>query len=111
MAPLMDPDNPVSKAGLRLEHVESRVVRCPFEQDFAENHKDPELFAREYVPTLRSWSEPTFVKGLSEDRSVEERSEIIDTFYDRYRQKVAADPTGHAMDYVHIYLVCSKARN
>ena len=109
VAPLEDLDNPVSKAGLRLEHVESRVVRCPFEQDFAENHKDPEFFAQEYVPTLRSWSEPTFVKGLAEDRSIEERSEIVDTFYERYRQKVAADPTGHAMDYVHIYLVCSKA--
>ena len=107
-APLDDSANPVSQSGLHLEHVESRVVRCPFEQDFTENHKDPVRFAREYIPTLRSWSEPTFVNGLSADRSEEERTEIIDTFYGRYEEKVAADPTGHAMDYVHIYLVCRK---
>lgn len=107
-APLRDESNPVHAAGLRLEHVESRVVRCPFEQDFSENHGDAERFAREYIPTLRSWSEPTFVNGLSEHRSDEERASIIDQFYDEYRQKVAASPQGHAMDYVHIYLVCRK---
>ena len=95
-------------AGLRLEHVESRVVRCPFEEDFTENHKDSARFAKEYIPTLRSWSEPTFVNGLSSERTDEERSNIVDTFYQRYEDKVAASPAGHAMDYVHIYLVCRK---
>jgi len=108
VAPLKDEQNPVFKNGLRLEHVESRVVRCPFEQDFAENHKDPVRFAREYIPTLRSWSEPTFVNGLSKDRSADEISGIIDTFYGRYEKLVAENPDGHAMDYVHIYLVCEK---
>lgn len=108
VAPLMDSNNPAYQAGLRLEHVESRVVRCPFEQDFTENHHDADLFAEEYVPTLRSWSEPTFVNGLSTKRPPEENAAIIDTFYDRYRQRVAANPKGHAMDYVHIYLVCNK---
>lgn len=107
-APLYDENSPVYKAGLRLESVESRVVRCPFEQDFTENHKDAERFAREYIPTLRSWSEPTFVNGLSAERGDEERVEIIDTFYQRYQDRVAASPQGHAMDYVHIYLVCSR---
>ena len=108
VAPLLDEAGPVFRAGLRLEHVESRVVRCPFEQDFSDNHGDAEQFAEAYIPTLRSWSEPTFVNGLSPHRSAEERAQIIDMFYDRYRQKVAASPHGHAMDYVHIYLVCSK---
>ena len=108
VAPLKDESNPVYKAGLRLEHVESRVVRCPFEQDFTENHGDPVRFAQEYIPTLRSWSEPTFVNGLSDQREPEEKAGIIDTFYGRYQQKVADNPTGHAMDYVHIYLVCRK---
>ncbi len=108
VAPLEDASNPVFQAGLRVEHVESRVVRCPFEQDFTENHKDPVRFAKAYIPTLRSWSEPTFVNGLSDTRSDEEKAEIIDTFYDRYQNTVAESPKGHAMDYVHIYLVCSK---
>lgn len=107
-APLLDKDGPVYKAGLRLEHVESRVVRCPFEQDFTDNNRDPDDFARDYIPTLRSWSEPTFANGLSPDRPEKERAEIIDLFYQRYQDRVAADPEGHAMDYVHIYLVCRK---
>ncbi len=108
VAPLLDENNAVHKAGLRLEHVESRVVRCPFKQDFVENHKNALRFAREYIPTLRSWSEPTFVNGLATWRGPKERAEIINTFYDRYQARVAAAPEGHGMDYVHIYLVCRK---
>ncbi len=107
-APLLDEDGPVYGAGLRLEHVESRVVRCPFEQDFTENGRDPVDFARDYIPTLRSWSEPTFANGLNPDRPPEKRAEIIDMFYQRYQDRVAEAPEGHAMDYVHIYLVCRK---
>ncbi|MEZ5715359.1 MAG: hypothetical protein R3D85_09410 [Paracoccaceae bacterium] len=108
VAPLLDETGPVWQAGLRLEHVEARVVRCPFEQAFSEGGQAPEDFARDYIPTLRSWSEPTFANGLSPDRPSEERAAIIDAFYGRYEAMVAADPQGHAMDYVHIYLVCRK---
>ena len=108
-APLKDENSSVFRAGLRLEHVESRVVRCPFEQDYSENHRDAERFAKEYIPTLRSWSEPTFVNGLSNSRSSAEKAEIIDKFYGSYQARVAAQPDGHAMDYVHVYLVCTKA--
>lgn len=107
-APLLDEDGPVYQAGLRLEHVEARVVRCPFEQAFTESGGDPSDFARDYIPTLRSWSEPTFVNGLDAARGAEEKATIIDTFYGRYQDLVADAPEGHAMDYVHIYLVCRK---
>ena len=53
-APLNDKTSPVYKAGLRLEQVETRLVRCQFEQDFTENHRDAARFAVEYLPTLRS---------------------------------------------------------
>src|SRR6185295_4229406 len=62
-APLNDRRSPVYRAGLRIEHVETRVVRCPYAKDF-EHHRDAEKFAREYIPTLRSWSEPIFINGL-----------------------------------------------
>ncbi len=32
----------------------------------------------------------------------------MDAFYGRYQARVAASPKGHAMDYVHAYLVCRK---
>jgi hypothetical protein len=106
-APLKDPGNSVYRAGLRLEHVETRVVPCPYAKEFGD-HGDPDRFAREYIPTLRSWSESTFMTGLSSRRPTEERQEIIDRFYDTYQERVAQAPVGHAMDYVHIYLICSK---
>ena len=106
-APLDDPGSPVHKAGLRAEHVETRVVRCPFAEDFA-RHGDAAAFARAYIPTLRSWSEPVFLAGLSADRPVPERAAIVDDFYGRYEARVAAAPEGHGMDYVHCYMICRK---
>jgi len=106
-APLRDERSPVYKAGLRLEHVETRVVRCPYERDFA-SHGDAARFAHDYIPTLRSWAEHTFAAGLSPDRPIEERVAILDRYFDTYEERVRANPQGHGMDYVHIYLVCSK---
>jgi hypothetical protein len=106
-APLRNPTSSVYRAGLRLEHVEERHLVCPYAKAFAE-HGDAERFAREYIPTLRSWSEPTFAAGLSGERPAEERARILDEFFDRYRRLVAAAPQGHGMDYIHIHLVCVK---
>ena len=109
-APFHDPDSPVYKAGLQLDHIETRVVPCPYAADYNQAGGDPQAFARSYIPTLRSWSEPTFVSGLSKDRSPAEIAEIIDAFYQSYEDLVTEDPTGHGMDYVHCYLVASKNR-
>ncbi len=106
-APLQDPASPVHRAGLRLEDVEQRLHGCPYARAFRE-HKDAARFAREYIPTLRSWSEPTFASGLDPSRPAEARMRILDTFFGRYEALVARDPTGHAMDYVHIHLICVK---
>ncbi len=106
-APVTDQNNPVYQAGLRLEHVETRVVRCPYAADF-ENHGDAVRFAKAYIPTLRSWSESIFFAGLSETRPLAQRQTIIDRFYGAYENRVSANPAGHGMDYVHAYLVLSK---
>jgi hypothetical protein len=83
------------------------VVQCPYAREFA-RHGDSDLFARSYIPTLRSWSEAIFAKGLSPDRPPEERDGILHEFYGRYEELVRRSPEGHGMDYVHIYLVCRK---
>lgn len=106
-APLEDTSNAIYRAGLRLEHVETRVVPCPFAVDF-KAHGDADKFARNYIPTLRSWSESVFMSGLSERRDIEERQQIVDAFYDRYEDRVRRAPEGHGMDYVHIHLICAK---
>ena len=106
-APLEDPDNPVYQAGLRLESIETKVTPCPFAAEFKE-HGDPDLFAKSYIPTLRSWTESTFYAGLDGGRPAEERSAIIDRYYRSYEDLVRASPEGHAMDYVHALMVIKK---
>ncbi len=106
-APLHDQSGPVYRAGLRLEHVEQRHLVCPFARSY-ETHQDAERFAIEYIPTLRSWSEPTFASGLSPSRPLAERQAILDEFYGRYQRMVAANPSGHGMDYIHVHLICVK---
>ncbi len=106
-APLVDPGNPVHQAGLRLDHIETKVIDCPYRLDY-EQHGDAAKFAKEYIPTLRSWSESVFFAGLSTDRPLEERAEIIDRFYDSYEAFVRENPAGQGMDYVHTYMVVHK---
>jgi hypothetical protein len=108
-APFRDPGSAVSRAGLRLEHISTRVTGCPYAADF-ERHRDARAFARAYVPTLRSWSESTFAGALAPERPAAERQAIIDRFYGAYEAEVAASPEGHAMDYVHCFMVIAKAR-
>jgi len=106
-APLVDASNPVHKAGLRLDHIETRVIDCPYRLDY-ERHGDATKFAREYIPTLRSWSESVFFAGLSTDRPLEERTELIDHYFDAYEAFVRENPADQGMDYVHTYMVMHK---
>lgn len=106
-APLLEDSSPVYTAGLRLEGIETRIVPCPFAADFA-IHGDSERFAREYIPTLRSWTEATFFDALDKTRAVEERRDLIDRYYGEYESRVRENPIGHAMDYVHAYMTIRK---
>ncbi len=106
-APLLDSDDPVHQAGLRLDHIDTRIVKCPFAESFAQ-HGDAERFAEEYIPTIRTWNESIFFNGLSAERPLEQRREIIEDYYATYRGMVRDNPEGHGMDYVHAYMVISK---
>ncbi len=106
-APLLDETNAVYRAGLRLDHVAEHHLVCPYAKAFA-GHRDAPRFAREYIPTLRSWSEPTFASGLSPARPAPERLAILDEFFGRYERLVAASPEGHGMDYIHVHLIAVK---
>ena len=106
-APLLDRDDPVHRAGLRLEHIDTRIVKCPFAESFAE-HGDAARFAEEYIPTIRSWNESIYFNALSPDRPLEERRQVIEDYYATYRDRVLENPAGHGMDSVHAYMVISK---
>ena len=98
---------PVADAGLELVSAKTLVTPCPFARRYAEGGQSAAEFATSYVPTLRSWSEPTFANGLK-GRAPDERAALLDAFYRAYEAEVAADPTGHAMDYVHCALLARK---
>lgn len=106
-APLVNSDERVYQAGLRLDHIDTRIVKCPFAEAFKE-HQDAAKFADEYIPTIRSWNESIFFNALSTDRPQQERSELIEQYYSSYRDMVRENPQGHAMDYVHAYTIISK---
>ena len=64
-------------------------------------------YANSLIPTMRSWSETVFRTAL-EGRGEDDINQIVDRFYDSYRDDVAANPSGHAMDYIHIILDIEK---
>ncbi len=105
--PLTDGASEAYRLGLRLEHIETRVVACPFAADFA-RHGDATRFAEAYIPTLRSWTEATFFAALDAARPLEQRRDIIERYYGEYARRVREEPAGHGMDYVHAYMVISK---
>jgi len=109
-APFREKNSAVYQAGLRLVSAQTRVVGCPYRRAYDESDgtMSAEEFAHSYVPTLRSWSEAVFLSGLDDARPLEERHQIVDNFYKRYEDRVALDPDGHAMDYVHCYLAVKK---
>eukprot|EP00752_Nemacystus_decipiens_P016970 g15195.t1 len=109
-APLDDPDSAVSRAGLRLLSASSLYTRCPYEEAFARSDGAMSAadFAASLIPTMRSWSETVFRSAL-DGRPPEEAAALVDAFYQAYQDRVAADPTGHAMDYIHIVLEIEKA--
>jgi hypothetical protein len=106
-APLVNSEEAVYQTGLRLDHIDTRIVKCPFAEDFAD-HGDAARFAEEYIPTIRSWNESIYFNALSEDRPLEQRREIIEDYYNTYKTMVRENPQGHGMDYVHAYMVISK---
>jgi hypothetical protein len=107
-APFRDPRSPVSRAGLKLEHLSTMTTPCPYAEAFRQ-HRDPVAFAKAYVPTLRSWSETVFAGALDQARPGAERAAILDAFYGAYEAEVARAPDGHGMDYVHCVMEIAKA--
>ena len=48
------------------------------------------------------------VARASASRVPSERQDNVERFYKAYEDRVREAPAGHGMDYVHIYLICSK---
>lgn len=106
-APLIDSSCEVYKSGLRLKNIETAVVACPFAEDFKQ-HGDAKRFAKEYIPTIRSWNESIYYGALASERPEQERRELIEAYYQTYQDQVEANPDQHGMGYVHAYMTIEK---
>ena len=62
-APFKSPDSPVHKAGLSLISIETKVVPCRYREKWLQNRGDPVEHARWFIPSLRTWSNYTFISG------------------------------------------------
>jgi hypothetical protein len=105
--PLTDTTSPVYRAGLRLEQCETRIIPCPFAAALRE-HGDAARFARESAPSLRSWTESTFLAALSSERPAEERQGIMELYYNAYEALLREHSTGYRGDYVEVYMTIAK---
>ena len=107
-SPFDNPASAVSRAGLVLEHCSTVLTPCPYAARFAEGGQDAVTFARDYVASLRSWSESTFLDALEPGRPQTERQALIDRFYAAYAADVTAAPKDHRRDYVHCFMRVTK---
>jgi hypothetical protein len=67
-------------------------------------------FAKRFVMTTKTWSYSTFSCGLV-GKSEQERTAIVDRFFDSYESLVASEPGLHGMDYVHHYIAIEKIQS
>ena len=109
-APFDDANSAVRQAGLKLNNIRTHLTPCPYRKAFLDSHgaMSSAEFAASLIPTMRSWSETVFSSALDSDRSHEEKAAIIDAFYGSYEAEVAANPDGHAMDYIHAIMEIEK---
>ena len=107
--PFNDYNSSIYKSGLRLLSHSTKLTDCPYRVKYEKN-KDSmsaEEFAKNLIPTMRSWSETVFRTALI-GREEKEIDRIVNKFYNSYQEEIAKNPEGHAMDYVHVIMEIQK---
>ncbi|XP_046560332.1 anthranilate O-methyltransferase 3-like [Haliotis rubra] len=112
--PFDNKTSPVSRSGLTLLSAEAVVNPDVFYNNWKEKKDkegidDREEFARMYVSAHRNWSNSTFMNGLSDSRSLEEKEQIVDGLYDDVKKRISRmNPEIFKDDVKFIYLVIRK---
>ncbi|XP_067678904.1 uncharacterized protein [Haliotis asinina] len=106
--------SPVSRSGLNLLSAEAVVNPDVFYNDWREKKDnegidDRDDFARKYISAHRNWSNSTFMNGLSDSRSLEEKEQIVDGLYDDVEKRMSRmNPEIFKDDVKFIYIVIRK---
>ncbi|XP_067657257.1 uncharacterized protein [Haliotis asinina] len=112
--PFDDKSSAVSKSGLCLLSAETVIIpdivyTAWKDKKDKEGIDDREEFARRYIATHRTWCNNTFMNGLSDSRSQEEKEKIVDGFFDRVEKGMSKiNPEEIKDDLQFIYLVITK---
>ncbi|XP_067657092.1 uncharacterized protein [Haliotis asinina] len=112
--PFDDKLSAVSKSGLCLLSAETVIIRNIVytawkDKKDKEGIDDREEFARRYIAAHRNWGNNTFMNGLSDSRSQEEKEKIVDGFYDKVEKRMSKIIPEEIKDDLHfIYLVITK---
>ena len=61
-----------------------------------------------FMQYLRTWSNRTFMTGLSRERKVEERKRILDELYSRFVDEVAVAPADRGNNHVDLFVTVAK---
>jgi len=111
----------VGNGSMGIVSATTEVVPCPFYDSYHglgagakmqgeyEFVGDAAGHAKNFVPTTRTWSNSTFLAGVSK-RPEQEQHALVDSLFAEYERRVALKPEDHAMDYVHAYVHVEKAR-
>ena len=62
-----------------------------------------------FVQSTRTWSNHIFATGLSKERNVEDREEILDEFYRRLVDQVAMAPAEWGIDIAVHFVTVAKS--
>ncbi|XP_067672718.1 uncharacterized protein [Haliotis asinina] len=112
--PFDDKTSPVSRSGLTLLSAEAVVTPDIFYIDWREKKDiegidDRERFARMYTSAHRNWNNSTFMNGLSDSRSLDEKEQIVDGLYGDVEKRMSRmNPEIFKDDLRFIYLVIRK---
>ncbi len=60
--------------------------------------------AQWYVSDVRRWAHYVLYSGLSDSRSDEEKTELVEELFTKYEERVAAAPEKHALRAVFAYI-------
>lgn len=106
--PFMSQESPVRRAGLSVASLEIKTFACPH-ANISRDTGDAKMAAKSMVKEIRMWSNSSFLSGLSDERTSENKNATVDEFYRRLEAEFARSPEDYRMEMVVAVVSVTKA--
>ncbi|KAL9980562.1 hypothetical protein ACROYT_G009165 [Oculina patagonica] len=106
--PFMSEGSPVRKAGLTLSSLEVKTFACPHAKLRRETG-NIKMAAKSMAEEIRMWSNSSFLSGLSDERTTEEKNLIVDEYFRRLEAEFVRSPEDYKMEFVAAVVSVKKA--